>query len=243
MTTEQRRLWKQAFGDTDAFLDLFERTAYAPDRCHTLTVEHCLAAALYWLDCETAGEKTAYIYAVATDERFRGRGLCRRLMTETHTRLQGEGYASAVLVAASPSLSEMYRKMGYLPLQTVGEIRVPAAEAAAVLETLTPSEFAARRRRLLPPDGVVQEGENLRFFAAQYHFYATADCLLAARREGDRLVVTELLGTPPSLGGIVTALGCREGVFRLPQGDRPFALWLPLTEAATRPSYFGWAFD
>ena len=109
MTTEQRRLWKQAFGDTDAFLDLFERTAYAPDRCHTLTVEHCLAAALYWLDCETAGEKTAYIYAVATDERFRGRGLCRRLMTETHTRLQGEGYASAVLVAASPSLSEMCR--------------------------------------------------------------------------------------------------------------------------------------
>ena len=243
MNTDKRRLWKQAFGDSDAFLDLFERTAYSPDRCHTLTVDGRLAAALYWLDCETAGEKTAYLYAVATDEAFRGRGLCRRLMDETHTRLRENGYASAVLVAADPALAAMYRKMGYHAFYHVEMRVVAAAETAVPLVQLTPSAFAAKRRLRLPSDAVVQEGDNLRFLAAQYGLYEGTDFLLVARREDDRLQVAECLGNCPSLGGVVTALGCREGIFRLPNGDRPFAMWYPLTETATPPRYFGWSFD
>jgi hypothetical protein len=61
-----RGLWKEAFGDSDDFLDMFWRTAFSYDRCRCVTVDGEVAAALYWFDCECRGERVAYIYAVAT---------------------------------------------------------------------------------------------------------------------------------------------------------------------------------
>ena len=78
-----RDLWKAAFGDTDAFLDDFFSTAYAPHRCRCIVMDGQVAAALYWLDCACEGRKLAYIYAVATHPHHRGKGLCRTLMSET----------------------------------------------------------------------------------------------------------------------------------------------------------------
>ena len=53
----RRQLWKEAFGDTDAFLDLFEETAFSADRCLCLTEGDTLAAALYCLQlyCDFSG--------------------------------------------------------------------------------------------------------------------------------------------------------------------------------------------
>ena len=55
----RRQLWQEAFGDTDAFLDLFERTAFSEDRCLCLTEGNALAAALYWFDCMVHGRACA----------------------------------------------------------------------------------------------------------------------------------------------------------------------------------------
>ena len=62
-----RRLWKQAFRDSDAFLDSFFSVGYSCDRCRQLSLDGQLAAALYWFDCSLAGKPVAYVYAVATD--------------------------------------------------------------------------------------------------------------------------------------------------------------------------------
>ena len=51
-----RRLWQQAFGDSEQFLDIFFETAYSPDRCRCVIVDDQLAAALYWFDCGYQGE-------------------------------------------------------------------------------------------------------------------------------------------------------------------------------------------
>ena len=67
-----RQLWKQAFGDTDAFLDIFFSTAFSPERCRCVVTDGEVAAALYWFSCEADGQPLAYLYAVATAERFRG---------------------------------------------------------------------------------------------------------------------------------------------------------------------------
>ena len=75
MITDLKKLWKQAFGDSDAFLDTFFSVAYCPARSQQLTQDGRLAAMLYWFDCHLAGRKLAYIYAVATDPDHRGRGL------------------------------------------------------------------------------------------------------------------------------------------------------------------------
>ena len=53
----------------------------------------------------------------------------------------------------------------------------------------------------------------------------------------------ELLGNKEAAPGILKALGCMKGRFRTPGKDQPFAMYLPLTETAEKPAYFGLAFD
>lgn len=236
-----RRLWQEAFGDTDAFLDSFYRTAYAPDRCLCVLEEDRVSAVLYWIDCAQAEQKLAYIYAVATRRDFRGRGLCRTLMARTHDLLRARGYAGAVLVPQQESLRQMYAGMGYKNAGGMDEFSCAAA-APVPLRAVGPAEFAELRRRLLPDGAVVQEGEGLAFLAQQLLFYAGENFLLAAYAEKGKLFCPELLGPREKAPGILAALGCHEGHFRTP-GDTPFAMFHPLADDAKPPEYFGFAFD
>ena len=97
-----KELWKEAFHDTDASVDAFFRTGFAPSRCRCITVDGELAAALYWLDMTCRGQRVAYIYAVATKKAFQGRGLCRALMENTHIFLRSRGYDTCVLHGVFP---------------------------------------------------------------------------------------------------------------------------------------------
>lgn len=238
--TQLRSLWQTAFGDPQAFLDLFFSAAFSPERCCYLSEDGVLAGALYWFDCFCGEKKIAYIYAVATDPQFRGRGFCRRLMEKTHAALRQQGYAGAVLVPGDPGLFEMYGKMGYRVMSGMDSFRCAAGKAAR-LQKLTREEYAALRRRFLPDGGILQEGENLLFLSQFAEFYAGEDFLLVASREDGKLFCPELLGSREAAPGITAALGCTEGAFRVP-GSKPFAMYHALTEGET-PAYFGLAFD
>lgn len=233
-----RQLWKLAFGDTDAFLDSFFGTAYSPKRCHLLKVDGQVAAALYWFDCQCDDQKIAYIYAVATHPDFRGQGLCRRLMEETHHILAEQGYDAALLVPQDDGLRKMYAAMGYRNATSVSEFTCEAGEAIPLSE-VDADTYAALRRNSLPKSSVVQEGENLRFLSTYARFYQGDDCLLAV--SGSQ--IPELLGSRVNAPGIVAALGLARGSFRTPGTDIPYAMFLALTDKATAPSYFGFAFD
>ena len=125
---ELRNLWKEAFGDSDAYLDLFFETGYSPTRCRCVTEEGQVAAVLYWLDVFCDGQKMAYIYAVATGKAYRGRGLCRMLMEDTHNVLCGRGYYGAMLSPGDAGLARMYGTMGYSHCANIGQIRCQAGE-------------------------------------------------------------------------------------------------------------------
>jgi len=239
---QQRALWQQAFGDTDDFLDSFFRTAYSPDRCRCIFIDDEIAAILYWIDCALEAQKLAYIYAVVTHPSHRGKGLCQKLMADTHDLLRARGYAGAVLVPQQESLRKMYAGMGYENCGGLETVSCSAADAPAALRTIGPAEFAKLRRKLLPGGSVVQEGKGLAFLAEQLQFYAGDGFLLAAYTEKDILHGMELLGSTADAPGIVAALGCREGQFRVP-GVVPFAMFYPLIPSAKVPHYFGFAFD
>lgn len=236
-------LWKQAFGEHDGFWEMFLETGFSFDRCRCMKEAGPIAAALCWFDVSCGEQKFAYLYAVVTHPDFRGKGLCRRLMEDTHSDLYSQGYAGVLLVPAEEGLRAMYRKMGYRTCCAVSEFSCAAADTAIPLRTVSAAEYAALRRRLLPKGSAIQEGENLTFLAAQAELLAGENCLLAAWREGDTLHCIELLGDASAASGIVKALGCKEGYFRTPGKDKPFAMGRPLTESATVPGYFGLAFD
>lgn len=240
MITELKRLWKQAFGDPDTFIDLFFRHGYSPERCAYLSSEGRVMAALYWFDCSLAEKKWAYLYAIATDEAYRNRGLCRRLMAQTHEQLRSSGYAGAILVPGSRELFSFYEKLGYRTCSAVTETEY-AAGAPIPLQPVGQTEYAALRKALLPEGGMIQEGETLDYLSAYAQFYAGDGFVLAASKDGNAVIVHELLGCADG-SGIAAALDADIARIRTPGNSKPFAMYYPLTNAPV-PSYFGLALD
>lgn len=236
-------LWKDAFGAHGGFWELFLDCGFSPEHCLCILEDGQAAAALCWFDCSCGDQKSAYIYAVVTHPGHRNKGLCRKLLEGTHAHLAAHGYSAAMLVPAEEGLRQMYRKLGYRDCTTISEFSWEAGPESAAVRTVTPEEYGALRRVLLPKGGVVQEGENLTFLAAQAQLYAGADFLLAAYGEDDTLHGMELLGNREAAPGILRALGFAQGIFRTPGADKPFAMFHPLRPDAIAHDYFGFAFD
>jgi len=231
-----RALWKEAFGDSDSFLDTFFATAFAPERCLCVAADGEIAAAAYWFSCG----QYAYIYAVATARKHRGQGYCRTLMARIHKLLQSQGYDGCIVVPGEESLRCFYADMGYKDFGGMEEFSCTAG-APLPLRKIGSEEFATLRRQSLPEGGVVQEEENLTFLSRWAEFYAGADFLLTVTREGNTLRGLELLGNRAATPGILAALGARNGTFRTP-GVAPFAMYKSLVDKKF-PTYFCFAFD
>ena len=237
-----KRLWQQAFGDPMPFIDGFFETGFAPERCRCLHQDGQLAAALYWLDAQFEGQKLAYLYAVATHPDFRNRGLCRRLMADTHDLLKKKGYSAAALLPAEKELREMYAKMGYRNCCTSREFTAEAGQPLPI-RAIGHAEFTALRRNFLPKGGVIQEGPSLAYLETYAQFYAGEDFLLTASPYNGRLNGIELLGNAHAAPGILAALGFETGTFRTPGKDIPTVMLLPLQKGAKFPGYWGFVFD
>ena len=241
-TEPLRRLWKQAFGDTDTFLDSFFAFGFSPNRCRQISVDGNVASALYWFDCSFREKKIAYLYAVATDTAFRGRGLCRMLMEDTHRHLQSLGYEGALLVPVSEGLFPFYEKLGYRTCSTVNEFTCQA-EGFVSLYPITGEAYAISRQRYLPAGSVELRESMLTFLKEQFSFYAGDNFVLCAVTEGNTLIVPEILGDASAAPGIVAALGKLQGRFRTPGDKRPFAMYHSLIPDPDMPTYFALALD
>lgn len=230
-----RRLWKEAFGDSDAFLDGFFRTGFAYDRCRCTEDG---SAALYWFDCAWGGKKLAYIYAVATAASHRGRGLCRMLMEDTHRHLQSHGYAGAILVPGNEGLFRLYGKLGYVPCCPRQTVTVAAAENAVAVTPISPDAYAAARKAYLPTDAVWQEGATLEYLATFAPFYAGNGFAFSGVVEEKALYFQEFIGDMEKASGIITGFGCISGVLPVFEGA-PYAMYHSLDGDSALPLYFG----
>ena len=238
-----RELWKEAFGDSDAFLDIYFSTAFASRRCRCISEDGQVLAALYWFDVSCRDRKFAYVYAVATAQAARGRGLCRALMTDTASLLGTAGYRGILLVPQDEGLFSMYAGMGYLPAAGIRECLQAASDTAVPVRLISAREFAQLRPALLPPDSVLQEGENLDFLASIAYFYQGPGFLATVSREPEHLRILEYLGDYRQVGNLIAALGSTEATVRSPGNCQPYSMYLPLVSDCPKPDYFAFCFD
>lgn len=238
-----RRLWKVAFGDSDAWLDHFFSVAYSPQRCRCIVGDNTVRSTLYWFDICCDGAPMAYLYAVATDPAARKQGLCRTLLENTKQVLREQGYAGALLVPADDALRRMYAHLGFTPCTTLSEHWVETGDQSCFLRHLDTETYAQLRRNYLPQHGVLEEDAALALLAGQADFYAGDDFLCTVSRDHDRLFCIELLGNAQSAPAIVRTLGFDRGFFRFPGNELPFASFCPLIPGCPVPSYFGLALD
>ncbi len=212
-----RELWKTCFSDGDAFLDSFFSLAYAPERCLCALAGDAPVAMLYWLDCQVDERPLAYLYAIATSPAHRNQGLCRGLIKKALSLLRERGYSGAILVPEGEKLFDFYRRAGFCETVFRG-----APQAPSDLIPVTAQAYAAARRCLLPPGGVVQEGPALTLLARYTDFYRGDGILAAKAREDGRI------------------LECLGGTSQAP--PQPWALYCPL-DASPAPTYFAFALD
>ena len=242
MTAELRTLWQEAFGDSPETMDKFAATGFSPDRFHAVYEGNRPVSALYWFDCQLDGYKFAYIYAVATLKSHRGRGLAQKLMEETHKILKDRGYAGTILVPEE-GLFPFYEKIGYKTVTKIDRFTCLPAKAPTPLREIDATEYARLRRSFLPPAGVIQEGAALAWLHTYTKFYAGEGFLLAGAADANTLLAQEFLGDTALAGGILTALGMANGIFRAPGAGQNFAMYYPFTPTCPIPGYFGLALD
>lgn len=254
-----RSLWQEAFGDSDKFLDSFFNTAYDAKRCRVATIDGNVVAALYWFNGEIYNKPIAYIYAVATATNYRRLGICSKLMENTHIHMKTLGYSGVILSPADDNLTKFYEKLGYNVCSHIHEFSCDANLSKAYppvdIRNIAKQEYGILRRQFLPPNGVIQENENLDFLETQCSFYAGSDFLLAAYKDVDTLHGIELLGNTNFALSITSALQCEKGIFRCPKGDKVFAMFYSLSdsifsksdnyslETDTTNIYIGFIFD
>ena len=236
-----RKLWKEAFGDTDAFLDSFFSTGFSLYRCLCIREASRPLAALYWFDCHWQDKRLAYVYGVATVESHRGQGLCHKLMKHAHIILLQLGYSGVVLVPAKPSLFAFYEKMGYRCFGGITQWEETAGTPLS-LRPLSYKEYCAARTDCLSENAVLQSGATMRFLSTYAQFFQGEDFLVCGAEEDGKWIGYELLGNTAAAPGILGALQLQTGTFRAP-GNDPFAMYMSLTENPQTPDYFAFALD
>lgn len=235
-----RRLWQQAFGDSDAFLDEFFEKGFAFDRCRCVFREGEPVAAVYRFDGAWQEKRIAYLYALAVEESHRGQGLSRLLLADTHAALQRIGFAGAVLEPATESLRDYYGRLGYREFGSRQERKFRASAEPVYGTELGLLGYEQARRSFLPANSIRQEGALTEFLQTLAIFWGGEDFVAAVSRQEP--YVMEFLGNREKIPGMLRALNIQEATVRLPGGE-PTSMYLRFDGGSELPEYFGIPLD
>ena len=209
-------LWMQAFGDSREFIERFFCTGFSQDRCLLAEEDSQLLAVLYWFDCLWEGKKIAYLYAIATDQNHRGKGICKALMEYTHEQLAAGGYRGALLVPANEGLVKLYGKTGY---SVCCPVSTPATEVPANIQEISADAYRALRGAYLPEGAVEHTEAAFSYLSVFTKFYQFPGGICCGYVENDQLQLQELL--PVNLSA-----------------STKVAMYRSFTEETCKPSYF-----
>lgn len=124
-------VWQSVFGDDEKYIaDFLEKCG--KKRCLGVFVGEELGAMLFLIDCTFEGMSGAYVYAVATLEKYRKQGFMRKLL-DYSKRLD---YDFLCLVPAEEYLFSVYSKFGFEPkLYSFKTGKLNKSEKSAHFET------------------------------------------------------------------------------------------------------------
>ena len=237
---ELRRIWAQAFGDSEAFLDSFFETGFSYERCRCVLQGNVPVAAVYLFPCQWQEKKIAYLYALAVEKDHQKQGLSRLLLTDTHAMLRRNGYAGAIMEPASESLRQYYERLGYRRFGGRQTMEASASDVAVSVFQLGCLGYEQSRRQLLPDNGVLQEGAFTALLATQADFYGGDGFVAAVSKE--QPMVLEFLGDERKIPGLLAALQWQSGEVRLPGGEAT-GVYLDFSGDSALPDYFGLPMD
>ena len=167
------QLWQEAFHETPVLPDC---TSFVAEQDGKIV---CMLHALPQVLKANRTHKAAYLYAIATKEEYRGRGLCGKLMAYAEQNLDAD---CCVLVPASESLFDFYKKLGY----ETAFARSRSAFAGG--EEISEEVYLTLREQLLPMAHMVYDDLSyakriygLKFYKTPTGICAASDAFTAER--------------------------------------------------------------
>lgn len=167
----QKKLWKQAFGDDERYIDWFYECCWQPENMFLLLEDGKLASMTALLPHQLTlpnGEQAEayYVYALATDPTVRSKGYGRKLLQEADVYLTSRGADCVTVVPAEPSLFKFFGSVGFVPgfstrkEALLGDESTPRQPGDRA-EPVDPAAYNAIRNRLLAGTPSVTYGEEL----------------------------------------------------------------------------------
>ena len=147
------KLWSDVFGDEREYIELL--FPYGKSVCDIFAEFDGgeIVSALYLLDCSLSfggvEYNGKYLYAAATDEKYRGKGFMASLINEAKGYCKSAGLDYISLVPANEGLYNYYEKFGFVSAMHRTTVS-GASEISLAAETEISGEeyFAERRKRL-----------------------------------------------------------------------------------------------
>lgn len=135
-----KNLWKNTFEDKDELIDFYFSNRHRNENMLIFLKGEVVAAMLTMLPLEIkSGEKTfagRYIYAVATDKKYRGQGISTMLLNHAHNWMKRNHEQVSVLVPASKSLFDFYEKRGFKTVFKIDFLEISSDEISKNIKDL-----------------------------------------------------------------------------------------------------------
>lgn len=114
---ELKKLWIDTFGDTKEYVNTFFDKFYIPDNVIVYKENGKIVSSLYMIDyCLKYNDKyykIMYLYALATDNEYRCKGIMSMLIDKADKIMHNKGYVGAFLIPAEESLYDYYGRFGF----------------------------------------------------------------------------------------------------------------------------------
>ncbi len=119
---QMKNLWRDTFGDTDEFIDLFFEKFYRPCKTFLMLEGSALVSMLFYMDVKVKYDgkrlRAAYLYGVATKLSERRQGHFTALHNALLEELTSKKYDLIITIPQNDSLFSFYKETGYtLPLR------------------------------------------------------------------------------------------------------------------------------
>lgn len=209
-------LWQEAFEDAGEDVENFYSTAFSFDRA-LVAQEQNPVACIYWIDAQIAGQKVAYLYALAVRKDCRSQGIGKALLEKTLETLKEEGYKGAILVPGEESLYAYYQRAGFVPFGRTEKTAVEMGAPGLPGKKVSPETYFSLRQKTNP--SVAWGKEAISYLGKFCDLYAGEGWLLAAGAEE----IQEFIGNPEDLPHILYTLNIEKAQALLP-GENPCAM-------------------
>jgi len=249
-----KALWQNAFGDPPDAVDFFFANRHQNRNMLVYTDSGAAVGMLTMLPVEidfgNEARRGRYIYAVATDPVYRGKGISTDLLETCHEFMRENGETASVLVPATESLFDFYKNRGFRTVFYTDNIvitpeELPPVPAEAVYMPCGPDDFVRLRSASFSGRGIFVRWDrdalayvlkSSRAFGDDVHYFRTCEGEGYAvwERHGPKVCVRELalagIGVKDAMAVLHTAVGADKYELRLPEGaadgagSRPFGM-------------------